>query len=70
MTGELAQHLSVEKRARRHTVKQQDRITFALFADENVMVIHDDALACRFVLFDQPGLSHTGTASPVELAEA
>jgi hypothetical protein len=50
-------------------VEQQDRLTLALFSDENVLIVHDDALAFRFVLFDQPGLSHTGSAS-VRLAEA
>jgi hypothetical protein len=28
-----------------------------------VLTVHNDALTFRFVLFDQPGLSHTGTAS-------
>jgi hypothetical protein len=50
-------------------VKQQDRLTLSLLANEDVTIIDDDALSRRFVLFNQPGLSHMGTAS-VELAEA
>jgi hypothetical protein len=50
-------------------VKQQDRLALTLLADEDVLPIHDDAFACRFVLFDQPGLSHTSTAS-VRFTEA
>jgi hypothetical protein len=50
-------------------VEQQDRLTLALFPDEDVLAIDEDTLTLCFVLFDQPGLSHTGTAS-VELAAA
>jgi hypothetical protein len=44
-------------------VEQQNGPTFALFTDEDVLTVYDDSLAFRFVLFDQPWLSHTGTAS-------
>jgi len=67
--GKLWEHLPKQERARGHAMQQQDRFALALFADEDVLTVHDDALTFRFVLFNQPGLSHTGSAS-IGLAEA
>jgi len=50
-------------------VEQEYWRALAFFTDEDVLTVYDDSLARRFVLLDQPGLSHTCTAL-VRFAEA
>jgi hypothetical protein len=52
----------VERRQRPESsgVEQEDRLALTLFTDEDVLAVGDDALARRLVLFNQPGLLHTG----------